>query len=1300
MSKLSINSIQQLVKAQYRQRRVGTVESVTLEKVTGWLIDTDPARELKIYARGQYHTPSFRRVERSDVNAIFPQASEKPGFIIDIPLALRSTLVEEDLARLKVFYGSREIPSMPDAVNKFDSKQEAETGATTEVVQRGLFVHSPYLGKLDHALVELIIDGVKYPSVAIDDGGESVFEIPAQIWLGAKDAGLKVLQISVDHTVVAQVPVSQSNVLDYLSMLCKDDSPEQSHVLLGLAHLRYIAMHRPIPKMVVDWAVQEATRFKCLEQVTEHFGSALAQEALTIQVDPNADLHAKALTKIWNLFEKEDRPSAVVLDQVVMSLGLNTRQQTAVLESLTTYFCQADCFDEILYRLSEDRIAALARSESAWEVSLALPYLVARGRYKDAVAALSRLHECTGWINTECLLEASRRAFALNPNVKSRIEFLYALMSYLKNFEGNYWTRLYDRSMAGSLSLWFQDLQALPTWLQKDVVESAVRCFALSYDFWDQLPDCHVDTQANEGLDRAYLAYQQIDTLRSGEMSNDKLISALRAARYLVSVGNEDAKAVVREVALEMSVVCKGLSHLIDAAADALDALGESEQLRKLAHPELDSQLDLKRAAAASDKIAGLIAKSNDANRSSYGVLLRWVEREITSLAQGQAFDETACKSFIRVIKALDCDTGGWMSADLLYAAANAVGDEHGCFDSLIEAGKTSYENAMRVCAKPADHPSLHSAGSSQVSAGHNMQLRKGSQLHGDVLVVLYSCQKYLGDRIPLLRETWLARLKERGIPYIILVGNGDDSIDGDVLRLNVEDTYEALPSKTLRMIEWVYENTDFQYLVKIDDDCALNVDQFFSNLAYRKYNYRGRILRRNVGDSSRTWHQAKSQSDFAKNSFDRSPEPSSYCDGGSGYSLSRHAMRECLRASRSAYGQWLKTVSFMEDKLVGDLLKTANIAPHEESYYVHVLRRTHDGAKPVSMYSNFFFGSKSSPVSLVHLDEAKPLQEHLGYCDSTDLLPKRIWPSHRTLKISHNSHSLEYLSSEDKLSIVRDSSHVVISVLRNEMTMLPHFLDHYRKLGVGAFLIADNLSDDGSREYLLEQNDVALYSVDSEYKEAHFGVDWQQTLLSHHCLGKWVLLVDADEFLTFEGIQSDGISSVTSRLESQGFNAAYSHLVDMYPSGLLSECDFTKGAPFDLAPYHDNPPVKPAPGSGYFSNSGLSVSSALRHRLAPGSEPNLFTGNKVPLLRYSPTVKLSEGIHYVGNIKLSPDPMFLAHFKYHSGFAAKVEKEIQRKQHYGGAIEYQKYALMLREARDRLYNDRFSKKIEPTLRP
>ena len=68
------------------------------------------------------------------------------------------------------------------------------------------------------------------------------------------------------------------------------------------------------------------------------------------------------------------------------------------------------------------------------------------------------------------------------------------------------------------------------------------------------------------------------------------------------------------------------------------------------------------------------------------------------------------------------------------------------------------------------------------------------------------------------------------------------------------------------------------------------------------------------------------------------------------------------------------------------------------------------------------------------------------------------------------------YLKSKELVTVsdktARLSRDVVqcYSTIQNENVRLPFFLKYYRDLGVGHFLIVDNDSDDGGREYLAEQ--------------------------------------------------------------------------------------------------------------------------------------------------------------------------------------------------------------------------------------
>ena len=75
----------------------------------------------------------------------------------------------------------------------------------------------------------------------------------------------------------------------------------------------------------------------------------------------------------------------------------------------------------------------------------------------------------------------------------------------------------------------------------------------------------------------------------------------------------------------------------------------------------------------------------------------------------------------------------------------------------------------------------------------------------------------------------------------------------------------------------------------------------------------------------------------------------------------------------------------------------------------------------------------------------------------------------------------------------------MLIAVGRNERAIMPAFFNHYRNLGVRQFAILDNLSTDGSLDYLVEQNDVFCFSSPNQYKYSMFGVAWQKLL--------WIIL-------------------------------------------------------------------------------------------------------------------------------------------------------------------------------------------------
>ena len=126
---------------------------------------------------------------------------------------------------------------------------------------------------------------------------------------------------------------------------------------------------------------------------------------------------------------------------------------------------------------------------------------------------------------------------------------------------------------------------------------------------------------------------------------------------------------------------------------------------------------------------------------------------------------------------------------------------------------------------------------------------------------------------------------------------------------------------------------------------------------------------------------------------------------------------------------------------------------------------------------------------------------------------------------------------------------------------------------------------------------------------------------------------------------------------------------------------------PFAAAPYVDRTPfLTTALGRGPFSDSPT-YTSATRHRLLPGSRPELFVAQKIALLRYRPWMRLTDGLHYVGETRLSPRALLFGHFKYTAAFRAKAVAEVARGQHFNNAEEYRKYLDLITEGRDQIHD-------------
>ncbi len=122
--------------------------------------------------------------------------------------------------------------------------------------------------------------------------------------------------------------------------------------------------------------------------------------------------------------------------------------------------------------------------------------------------------------------------------------------------------------------------------------------------------------------------------------------------------------------------------------------------------------------------------------------------------------------------------------------------------------------------------------------------------------------------------------------------------------------------------------------------------------------------------------------------------------------------------------------------------------------------------------------------------------------------------------------------SVEDRTQKIQPGDILLFSSFRDEYVRLPYFMKYYRDLGVSHFLMVDNGSTDGGREYLADQEDVSLWSTNTSYKRARFGVDWLNWLQQRYGHGHWTLVVDPDEFFVYPFCDTRPIRALTDWLD------------------------------------------------------------------------------------------------------------------------------------------------------------------------
>ena len=221
----------------------------------------------------------------------------------------------------------------------------------------------------------------------------------------------------------------------------------------------------------------------------------------------------------------------------------------------------------------------------------------------------------------------------------------------------------------------------------------------------------------------------------------------------------------------------------------------------------------------------------------------------------------------------------------------------------------------------------------------------------------------------------------------------------------------------------------------------------------------------------------------------------------------------------------------------------------------------------------------------------------------------------------------------------------ILITVVRNEAARLPYFLDYYFKLGVDRILVVNHLSTDNTRELCGKYSKVHVIDVKNGF---HLKPIWIDSILRRYALNHWSMVIDADEFLVFDGIDAVNIKQLCQWLSREKATALRADLLDMFPQGPVSSAVLAPGMdPLDVAPYFD------AANDG--RRRAFGVRAAMR---------------KIPLFFFTSKVLLQVGQHVIHGCQLSVLTGRLLHFKFTSDFAGDKTRQLARTATDGGLLD------------------------------
>ncbi|BCJ93406.1 hypothetical protein acsn021_09750 [Anaerocolumna cellulosilytica] len=253
----------------------------------------------------------------------------------------------------------------------------------------------------------------------------------------------------------------------------------------------------------------------------------------------------------------------------------------------------------------------------------------------------------------------------------------------------------------------------------------------------------------------------------------------------------------------------------------------------------------------------------------------------------------------------------------------------------------------------------------------------------------------------------------------------------------------------------------------------------------------------------------------------------------------------------------------------------------------------------------------------------------------------------------------------------LKEEDVIVICLIKNDINRIADFLEHYRAIGITHFAFIDNMSSDGTREFLIAQEDVNVYYTEVTYT-THNREGWMNRIYAYFGQKHWYLCVDSDELFVYMDCENNCIQDFMKDIKNKSMKRVRALMLDMYsPNDLFAFGDKNRDSMRDYR---------------YFDKEGyVPVSSYRLDLIHGGPRTRVFsrynedfncTLTKYPLFFYT------EGdfqgcshyqFPYSRNCN-TPCYSVLLHYKFMISDMTKYKERVIAGNYANGSLEYKTY--------------------------